>query len=777
MNDQDDSHLQYERYEPRWMPLLLILIPWAYYWQVTLLGLSPGQGDVPLQFLPWKLFWRESILSGRIPLWNPHTACGAPFLANFQSGVFSPVDWLLLPLSPERTFGVSLVLHTILALLFTYGLGRSLGLSRTAGTLAALAFGLCGFHHIHLFAGNFLTFSATVWFPLLCWMTWGLVQSIRRRGSCSMLLRWGWGLCIALILQLLSAHPQMIFYALVFTSLWAVGLILPNKEERWLRLGKLVLVFLTAGVLALLVCSIQLLPTLEYIRWSSRGEGLTWDEATQFSFSFSRLLTLPLADFFGSFATQDYWGYWKDWSSAYPGLWVSLFAVCAAVVGIKNRKRDSFPIGASLLLAAVAVFLALGRHNPLYRLVLMLPGFEYFRAPSKFLPYFILPLALLGGRGWDLWLLRENSKPERPKEFFLRKEFWLPAFVIIAALMAVALEWTRFSSSAQPAVFRSVVWAGGIYVTGILIFLLAKKNVSIRKITGLLFIALLLVDLYAYGHRYFQFHSSQPRWEVLRRVVAPALRDPQGGRVLAYRIFEPNEAIPLGVETPGWYDPLSIRHYSEWLRYYGGDDRKGFVDGFTPPIQLAPLAALLLNIRYHLVQEGEWLRLHPVENPGRRVIFYPLSAARFEAYPWHFNPAEELYLSRGNDRQPPEERKTLSAETSGMEYTLPPQPVIQIRNISPEHWAIDYQSDEAGYFFISDTYYPGWKCFLNDSQELEILRANHAFRAVEIPAGRHSILMKYEPDTFRAGLYLSLIGVAILLCSGGVIWSRKKAVA
>jgi hypothetical protein len=87
----------------------------AFYWPVTLYGLSPAQGDIPQQFLPWKLFWQNSLLQGRIPLWNPFTACGCPFLANYQSGVFNPMDWLLLWSSPERFFGLSLLIHTFAA--------------------------------------------------------------------------------------------------------------------------------------------------------------------------------------------------------------------------------------------------------------------------------------------------------------------------------------------------------------------------------------------------------------------------------------------------------------------------------------------------------------------------------------------------------------------------------------------------------------------------------------------------------------------------------------
>ena len=46
--------------------------------------------DPVLQFQPWLEFNRSMIRSGRLPLWNSSSGCGAPHLANGQSAVFDP---------------------------------------------------------------------------------------------------------------------------------------------------------------------------------------------------------------------------------------------------------------------------------------------------------------------------------------------------------------------------------------------------------------------------------------------------------------------------------------------------------------------------------------------------------------------------------------------------------------------------------------------------------------------------------------------------------------
>jgi uncharacterized membrane protein YfhO len=64
---------------------------------------------------------------------------------------------------------------------------------------------------------------------------------------------------------------------------------------------------------------------------------------------------------------------------------------------------------------------------------------------------------------------------------------------------------------------------------------------------------------------------------------------------------------------------------------------------------------------------------------------------------------------------------------------------------------------------VSQTYYPAWKAYM-DGQPTEVWRANYAFQAFEVPAGRHQIRMVYEDKKFLVGAILSSIG--LLACGG-----------
>ncbi|MEK9179683.1 MAG: YfhO family protein, partial [Patescibacteria group bacterium] len=66
-------------------------------------------------------------------------------------------------------------------------------------------------------------------------------------------------------------------------------------------------------------------------------------------------------------------------------------------------------------------------------------------------------------------------------------------------------------------------------------------------------------------------------------------------------------------------------------------------------------------------------------------------------------------------------------------------------------------TDTPQILYISDTYDNGWKSFI-DGKETRMMKANYALRAINIPAGTHSVVMNYAPDEFIYGIIVSLIG-------------------
>jgi len=71
---------------------------------------------------------------------------------------------------------------------------------------------------------------------------------------------------------------------------------------------------------------------------------------------------------------------------------------------------------------------------------------------------------------------------------------------------------------------------------------------------------------------------------------------------------------------------------------------------------------------------------------------------------------------------------------------------------------VDVTAETDALLVLADTYYPGWSATV-DGRATEILRANYAFRAIEVPAGRHEVALVYRPSHWRTGLLLSLAGL------------------
>ena len=71
---------------------------------------------------------------------------------------------------------------------------------------------------------------------------------------------------------------------------------------------------------------------------------------------------------------------------------------------------------------------------------------------------------------------------------------------------------------------------------------------------------------------------------------------------------------------------------------------------------------------------------------------------------------------------------------------------------------------------VSQSHYHWWKAYV-DGKQVPLWRANHAFQAVEVPAGQHRVEIVYEDKNFLIGAIFS--GLTLLICIGGIFHFRK----
>jgi hypothetical protein len=98
---------------------------------------------------------------------------------------------------------------------------------------------------------------------------------------------------------------------------------------------------------------------------------------------------------------------------------------------------------------------------------------------------------------------------------------------------------------------------------------------------------------------------------------------------------------------------------------------------------------------------------------------------------------------------------------------------IQSLQDSPNAVTIHAESESGGFLVLADTFYPGWQATL-DGMPVEILRANHAFRAVVFPPGEHVVVFRYAPLSFRMGEAISLLSLIAVTMGLAVLSLRRR---
>ena len=88
--------------------------------------------------------------------------------------------------------------------------------------------------------------------------------------------------------------------------------------------------------------------------------------------------------------------------------------------------------------------------------------------------------------------------------------------------------------------------------------------------------------------------------------------------------------------------------------------------------------------------------------------------------------------------------------------------MVEIERYENEEVVLELGEHTGGILVLTDTYYPGWKAFI-DGVERQILKANHVFRAVDVPPRAKIVHFVYEPETFRYGLLVT-VAAALLWC-------------
>ena len=410
--------------------LLLAVLPAVFLWKLTIAGRILVGLDPFNFFYPYHDAVAAALNAGLLPEWNPALFGGVPFLADSQAQLFYPLSWPFLSWSAPDALTWGIALHLAIAALGTYVWARrGLGMGRSGAWVAGAVFSLGGYLGAQVEHVNQV--QAASWLPwLLLGYEWGrgmpnsqpandeqeAVTIQARQRIFGVVLG-----AFALAMSLLAGHSQTTFISLIMLGLWTLRSAVRDDERtrtdvlKVQRSGASATIvqaawrhFISVNVLPLLMivliggllAAVQLVPTQRLSTLSQRSGGLSFLETVSFSFD-PRIIPRALLPTFG----QDI-----HLLSEYVG-WIGLVALMLAIIGalgeylpwgriLARPTRASRDFG--LLASGTGLFLALGIYNPLYWLLWrIVPGFNLFRAPARWLLLWAFGAAVLAGAGLE----------------------------------------------------------------------------------------------------------------------------------------------------------------------------------------------------------------------------------------------------------------------------------------------------------------------------------------------------------------------------------------
>ena len=733
----------------RWHCLVILAALVVIVFREILLGTGFFWEDFLYQNYPFRVFAATSMAAGQLPLWNPYTFNGMPFLADIQTAVFYlPMTALTLAVSDGQLhfywLELVIVLHVLLAGAAMYALARSFSLDRFPALFAGAAYMLSGFMLAHAIHQQIVTLAA--WYPL--------VLLLFRKTLLD--ARWRWVFATGLVLghSTLAGFPQLTLFLYLLLLLYFVfEMARSYPRARIVSAPALQSTARAAAVVAISVAiaAFQLLPTIELSPLSQRAE-ITYEKSTEGSLSPEQLLTLFYPKFFGtsdahSYAYRGpgpYWHYWE--TCVYLGILPLLLAVMALSLWRHNRY---IPFFAGLFV--FAMIFALGSKGLLHRFFFdVVPGFHLFRNPARMGVLAAFASSVLSGFSLQS-LMAERREPRVTRGMKL-----ILAGASAAGVAIGLLTLTGFLNEAFPflreanilAETRTGLHTGLLFIvlsTALLLMLLYRWKPALAGVALLL---VFLADILTFGGRQISSPASPDAYRAQMKPLLTFLKA-QGEK----EIFRVNSRTTGAMVLD---------------RNQGMIDRIFMMEGYTPLVlQRANLPFGsdvklfdLLNVKFKTVREGRGATLVPHESYLPRAFFVrAVHVARSEQELLEYIQGPEFrHRSVAVLEKDPAFTLTPGDDSARMEAT--------ITHYSNNAITVSTSTERDGYLVLGEMHYPGWNARV-DGASTELYRTDYNLRGLYVPTGEHRIDLRFEPESFRNGSIIS--GLTLLLCAGGMV--------
>ncbi|MCU7550353.1 YfhO family protein [Chitinophagaceae bacterium LB-8] len=761
---------------------------------------------------------------GNLPLWNTHLFSGMP---NYQVLIKSPdvlisfihVLSLGLP-EPANFFFLACVCFYILCLAFRA--------NPYVGIFGALAFAYATYNPVIISAGHSTKMAALCFAPALLA---GLVWLYEKK--------YWIGIAVTALFaaaEVTANHPQINYYLLIAAGFMTISyLIRWIKNGEWKHTAIALSLAVLGAVLGVAAAAVTLFPTYEYAKYTMRGgknietsqtggvvekktTGLDQDYAFMWSIAKSEVVTLFMPHAFGGSSSETfdeesklvkeladknipenaavqlasslpkYWGGLESTSGpAYIGaLSFLLFAIGLAIL----RSHHRWWILAAVVLG---IFMAWGKYFSGFNSILfdVLPMYSKFRAPSMALviPQLLVPLmAVLCLQKllfqMDEEQLKNNFKPilyaagglvALAGFIYLVNDYGSPIDeqIIAAYSQQGGGDTGHMIVSSLKAARKSMFGSDIMRLIGFGLLLLGLLYFRMKKVLSPVVVAVVLlvantIDLFAIGKKYLS---------------EDVYVDKDAYTDLNFKLTAADQAILKDTDphfrvynlSPDRFSESRTSYYHRSLGGYHPAKLRIYQDLIETQFSKNSLNMPVLNMldtRYFLIpdQQGSgsiniqkndsamgaaWFvkTLHPVNGPVEEIKALD-----------NFDPKHTAFFDKTT--------QNITASQVAFDSTA----TIQLTHYNND--TIEYVTNAATPQFavFSEIYYPaGWNAYI-DGKKTDHYKVDYVLRGMPIPAGKHTITFRFEPQVYKTSYNLVFWGMIIvyILFFGGIIMSIRK---
>lgn len=687
------------------------------------------------------------------------------------------------------------------------------GLSPWVGLVAALAYGFSTYFMLIIGAGHITKMWALVYAPL---MMAGVYCTLRRNA-------WAGAALTALFtsLEIGANHPQITYYFVIaMAALWISEGIIALRSKRGRDFARRTALLVAAGVAAVGSNFAPLWYTWQHTKETTRGgselvaegahgdEGLDLQYATAWSYGKTETLNTLVPDFMGGASSDTFapdgpvadalrpYGmeqaaqymprYWGDQpytaGPTYLGAAV-IFLALTALFLLPARQRW-WIVAATLL----TLFMAWGSNMMWLTELLMryLPGYNKFRTVSMALVVAQWTLPLLAALGTGIAIERsEQTDLKRLTRAVIRSAAICAALLLIliaggrslfdfgmqhdgASLseqfrqmlleqggdeyvkqgVHESMGWSVASAMAdeRAAVMRADAWRSLAFIilaAGAML-LYARRKV-IRSGTALCIVLTLIVaaDLVTVDTRYLSWKSFVPA-RTARILPTEADKLIMQDKDPAYRVLNTSVSTFNDATTSyfhrsvGGYHGAKLSRYQDIIDRYLSKGDEGVLD--------------MLNVRYVIGPSAtaDDVATRPTANGAAWTVRSVVRAA---------SPEEEITLTGEVDTK---HEAVMSDEFLPENYNFS-DGTVTLEEYRPNYLRYTTRSDGNALAVFSEIYTrEGWRAYI-DGEEVRPLRADYILRALELPAGSHTVEWRYRAPHWNAVEAVTLIfSIAVL---------------